>query len=237
MAKKSVAVIGLGQFGRAVVEELVDNGMDVIAMDMDEESVRQVAHLLPTAFVADATDEEALKELGIKDVDVAVVAFGDNQRASVLTTVILKELGVKRIIVRVDNEYYSRVMLKLGATEIIAPQKIAGEGLANRIWNDTYRDFYKLDDKYSIVSIQINPKFRDHTLIEMNASFKFGVSIVLIVNGNTSFVPTGRDKVCGGNTIFCVGTSKDINSFTAWLNDKERFVDGGDEKASKKKKK
>ena len=105
MAHKSFAVIGLGQFGRSVVKELVDNGMDVIAIDSDDAVSREVARDLPTTFIADSTDEKALKELGVGDVDAAIVAFGDNQEASVLTTVILRELGVKNIIVRVDDDY------------------------------------------------------------------------------------------------------------------------------------
>ena len=90
-SKKSFAVIGLGQFGISVVEELVGNGMDVIAIDNDEEAVKKISSLLPTVAVANATDEESLKELGIKDVDSAIVAFGSHIEASILTTVILKE--------------------------------------------------------------------------------------------------------------------------------------------------
>ena len=159
MAHKSFAVIGLGQFGRSVVKELADNGMDVIAIDNDEETAKTVAAELPTTFIADSTDEKALKELGIGDVDAAIVAFGDNQEASVLTTVILRELGVKNIIVRVDDDYYVPIMKKLGATEVITPQKAAGSALANRIGNEDFQEYYKLDSKYSVVSIIINPGF------------------------------------------------------------------------------
>ena len=214
MAKKiSVAVIGLGQFGYAIVEELVNNGTDVIAINVDEEAVRHVAPLLPTAFIADSTNEDALKELGIDTVDVAIVAFGGDQEASVLTTILLKELGVKRIVVRVENERYARVMMKLGATEIIAPQKMAGESLANRIWNDDYKDFYKLDEKYSIVSIKVDEIYPGTTIAAMNPNFKYGVSIVLIVRNGHSFVPSGKDSILANDEVFCVGTTKDIQRF------------------------
>ena len=220
MAKKiSVAVIGLGQFGRSVVEELVNNGMDVIAIDEDEEAVRRVAPFLPTAFIADSTNEDALKELGVDGVDVAIIAFGNNQEASVLTTILLKELGVKRIVVRVDNEHYARVMLKLGASEVIAPQKMAGESLANRIWNDDYKDFYKLDDKYSIVSIKIDENYPGTTIMNLNPTFKYGVSIVLVVRNKHSFVPTGRDSILANDDVFCVGTTKDIQRFGEDINE------------------
>lgn len=230
MAKKSVAVLGLGQFGRSIVEELVDNNMDVIAIDSNDACVESVASLLPTVFIADATNEDALKELGINTVDVAIVAFGDNVQASILCTVILKEMGVKRIIVRVDDDYYVKIMLKLGATEIITPQKNAGKSLANRLWNDDYKDYYKLDSKYSVVSILVEDHFVGKTLIELNSNAKYGVSIVLIVRGHSSFVPTGRDSILAGDHIFVVGTNKDILKFGASLNDPSN------RKASKKKK-
>ena len=218
MAHKSFAVIGLGQFGRSVVKELVDNGMDVIAIDNDEEVAREVATDLPTTFIADSTDERALRELGVGEVDAAIVAFGDNQQASVLTTVILRELGIKNIIVRVDDDYYVPIVKKLGATEVITPQKAAGAALANRIGNEDYQDFYKLDSKYSVVSIIVNPSFFPITLKDMNAKNVYGVNLVLIKRGNKSFVPGGNDSLLPDDTIYVVGSTKEIRNFREAIN-------------------
>ena len=213
MSKKSFAVIGLGQFGISVVEELVGNGMDVIAIDSDEEAVKKISNLLPTVAVANATDEESLKELGIKDVDAAIVAFGSHIEASILTTVILKELGVKSIIVRVDDTYYQSILKKLGATEVIMPQKAAGIALANRLGNEDFKDFYKLDDKYSVVSIVINTAFVPQQLRELSSKDKYGVSVVLINRNGRSFVPGGNDSLLPDDTIFVVGGNKEIRDF------------------------
>ena len=221
MAHKSFAVIGLGQFGRSVVHELVDNGMDVIAIDNNEEIARLVASELPTTFVADSTDEKALRELGVGEVDAAIVAFGDNQQASVLTTVILRELGIKNIIVRVDDDYYVPIVKKLGATEVITPQKAAGAALANRIGNEDYQDYYKLDAKYSVVSIIVNPSFFPITVKDMNAKNVYGVNLVLIKRGNKSFVPGGNDSVLPDDTVYVVGTSKEIATFREAINGKK----------------
>lgn len=218
MAKKSFAVIGLGQFGLSVVNELISNGTDVIAIDVDEEAVKKIAADLPTAFVADSTDEEALRELGVQDVDAAIVAYGGNKEASVLTTVILRELGVEQIIVRVDDDYYIPIMKKLGATEVIAPQKAAGIALANRLGNEDYKDFYKIDNKFSIVSIIINPSFVPATLIELNTKIKYGISIVLINRNGKSFVPGGNDSLLPDDTIFVVGSTKEIKDFRQDIN-------------------
>ena len=223
MAKKSFAVIGLGQFGRAVVDELLDNGMDVIAIDNDAEAIAKVSKRLPTAFVADSTDEEALKELGIKDVDAVIVAYGDNKEASILTTVILREFGIEQIIVRVDDDYYVPIMKKLGATDVITPQKAAGQALANRLGNEDYKDFYRLDAKYSVISIIINPGFVPVTLRELNSKEVYGVSIVLIIRNNKSFVPGGNDSLLPDDTIFVVGTPREIKAFREEVNGKKKI--------------
>ena len=217
-SKKSFAVIGLGQFGISVVEELVGNGMDVIAIDNDEEAVKKVSSLLPTVAVANATDEESLKELGIKDVDSAIVAFGSHIEASILTTVILKELGVKSIVVRVDDPYYLSILKKLGATEVIMPQKAAGIALANRLGNEDFKDFYKLDDKYSVVSIVINSAYVPQQLKDLGSKDKFGVNIVLINRNGRAFVPGGNDSILPDDTIFVVGGNKEIRDFRESIN-------------------
>ena len=218
MAKKSFAVIGLGQFGISVVEELVGNCADVIAIDTDEEAVKKVSSILPTVAVANATDEESLKELGIKDVDSAIVAFGSHIESSILTTVILKELGVKSIIVRVDDAYYLPIMKKLGATEVIMPQKAAGIALANRLGNEDFKDFYKLDDKYSVVSIVINSAYVPQQLKDLGSKDKFGVNIVLINRNGRAFVPGGNDSILPDDTIFVVGGTKEIRVFRESIN-------------------
>ena len=217
-SKKSFAVIGLGQFGISVVEELVGNGMDVIAIDSDEEAVKKISNLLPTVAVANATDEESLKELGIKDVDSAIVAFGSHIEASILTTVILKELGVKSIVVRVDDPYYLSILKKLGATEVIMPQKAAGIALANRLGNEDFKDFYKLDDKYSVVSIVINSAYVPQQLKNLATKDKYVVNVVLINRNGRSFVPGGNDSLLPDDTIFVVGGNKEIRDFREAIN-------------------
>ena len=222
MAKKSFAVIGLGQFGISIVEELVGNGADVIAIDSDEEAVKKVSGILPTVAVANSTDDEALKDLGIKDVDAAIVAYGSHIEASILTTVILKEMGVKSIIVRVDDAYYMPIMKKLGATEVIMPQKAAGVALANRLGNEDFKDFYKLDDKYSVVSIVINNAYVPTQLKDLSSKDKYGVSVVLVMRNGRSFVPGGNDSLLPNDTIFVVGGTKEIRNFREAINGVKR---------------
>lgn len=218
MAKKSFAVIGLGQFGRAVVEELVENGMDVVALDHNMDIVKKVSNILSTVFVGDSTDEQTLKDLGINEVDAAIVAYGDNKQAAVLTTVLLREFGIRQIIVRVDDDDFVPIMKKLGATEVITPQKAAGITLANRLGNEDYADFYKIDKKFSVVSISINQAYVPETLMNLNPKQNYGVNIVLINRNGKSFVPGGNDSLLPGDNCYVIGTTKEIRSFRTALN-------------------
>ncbi|MCR4879336.1 MAG: TrkA family potassium uptake protein [Bacilli bacterium] len=223
MARETYAVIGLGTFGISIVNELIALGKDVIAIDNDAEQVNKISDILPTAFVCNSTDEVALNQLAINDAEYVVVAFGDNLEATILTTVLLKDMGVKHLIVRVDNPQYINIMKKLGAEEIISPQQAAGIALANRIGNEDYKDFYKLDKKFSIVSIEVNKNFQPHSLQEMNAKNLFGISIVLIKRGNSSFVPSGKDTLLPGDNMFVVGTRKEVRAFREAINGKKRI--------------
>lgn len=217
MAKKLIAVIGLGQFGKAIVEELVENGCDVLAIDVDGERVASIKNILPTVAIADSTNELALDELGFKDVDIAIVAIGAALDATIITTALLKDLGIPRILVRVENDHYIPILKKIGATEIITPQKIAGIGLANRINDDDFRDFYSLDSKYSVVSIEVNPNFEPVTLIDANPKGNYNVMLVLIKRNNESFVPGGSDSILPGDWVYVVGTKKDVSTFSHYI--------------------
>jgi trk system potassium uptake protein TrkA len=223
MAKESYAVIGLGQFGISIVNELIALGKDVLAIDNDPDQVKRISDVLPTAFVCDSTDEVALNQVEIRDAEYVVIAFGDNLEATILTTVLLKDMGVKHLIVRVDNPQYINIIKKLGAEEIISPQQAAGIALANRIGNEDYKDFYKLDKKFSIVSIEVNQDFTPRSLQEMNTKNLFGVSLVLVKRGNTSFVPSGKDNILPGDNLFVVGTRKEVRAFREALNGKKRI--------------
>ena len=230
MAKKLIAVIGLGQFGKAIVEELVENGNDVLAIDSDAERVASIKNILPTVAIADSTNELALTELGFKDVDIAIVAIGAAIDATIVTTALLKDLGIPRILVRVDNDYYIPILKKIGATEVITPQKAAGIGLANRINDDDYRDFYSLDNKYSIVSIEVNETFEPVSIIDANPKGKHNIVIVLIRRNGKSFVPGGSDYILAKDWVYIVGTKKDVESFAAFVG-----AEGRGKKSRKKK--
>jgi trk system potassium uptake protein TrkA len=217
MADKSYAVIGLGQFGLSIVKELAGLGKDVIAIDKDEEAVKKAAAFVPTAFVADSTNEKALRELDVHKVTHAIVAFGDSIQGSILTTVILTQLAIPSIVVRVDDVYYDPILKKLGATEVIHPQQVAGVSLANRLDDNDFLDFYKLDENFSVVKITIGPKFFPVQVSHIDARNRFNINIVLLIKNTITTVPKADDIIQPGDKMIIVGTKKEINTFAAAL--------------------
>lgn len=218
MKRRSFAVIGLGEFGMTIVEELVALNREVIAIDKDEEAVAKAARLIPTAFIADSTNEKALKELNIDEVTDAIVCYGDNVTASILTTVILKDLGISHIVVRMDDEYFIPTIKRLGADEVVTPQRIAGVGLANRLGNENFLDYYNLSGSYSVVKITVNKDFESVTLQSLDARNQFGVNIILIQRDRKVFAPKANDEILPLDIINVVGKRREVEDFSSFIN-------------------
>ncbi len=222
MSNRTFLVVGLGEFGISIVDELSRLNMEVIAVDKDEERVKKAAFLTPLAFITDATNELAINELDLGQVSDAIVAFGDNIQATILTTVLLKDLGVKHLIVRVDDDYYAPILKKLGADEIISPQKLAGRGLANRLTNYDFLDFYSLQGNFSVVKITVEIPFKTRTLTELDSRNNYAANIVLITRKNKTFAPRGEDTIEGGDILYVVGEKGSLDVLTSVLHNKAK---------------
>lgn len=220
--KKSFAVLGLGRFGLKLVEELSNHNVDIIATDIIEENVVKASEFISNAFVCDSTNEAALKELGVGNVDHAIIAFGSNMQNSILTTIILKEMGVPKITVRVDDEFFVPVMKKLGATDIVSPQKIAGIRLANKIVSDTFVDYFNINSEFSVAEISIEDDIKPLNIQDLNPRNNFEVNLLLIERGNESFSPKGADSVLPKDHIYVFGTTNKIAKFTHFVNSQKQ---------------
>lgn len=216
--KKSVAVLGLGRFGLALVEELSKMDIEIIAIDLDGENVIKAGEFVDNAFICDSTNASALKELGINKVDHAVVSFGANFQSSLITTITLKEMNIPKITVRIDEDKYERVMRLIGATDIIIPQQMAGVRLANRIASDTFADYYNLSKDYVIVDIKVGNLVEPKTLKEIDSRNRFGVNVVLIKRDNRVFPPTGDDSVLPDDDIYIFGKKDKVTKFEDFIN-------------------
>ena len=219
--KKSYLVIGLGRFGANVARALEEMHCDVLAIDIKEECVKQISQDVPHCLIADSTKINVLHELGASNVDYAVVAIGNNLQASILTVVNLKNLGVKNIIVRSDEEGHCDVYKMLGATDVIIPEEASAKALANQLLSDSVLDYYHFAANYAMVKISIGERFEAKSLIDLNIRNRFDVNIVGIIKDESSsefFIPRGTDILEAGNVVVVVGTDSKLKKFDQFLN-------------------
>jgi len=212
--KKEFAVIGLGRFGGSICRALSEEGMEVMAMDIDEDKVNGFSSIVSHAVVGDSTDEGVLKSLGIRNFDHVIVAIGDNVHASILTTLILKELGVKHITVKAQNDYHEKVLSKIGADQIVHPERDMGKRIAHNIISNNVLDYLELSDEHSIVEIVASENMDGKSLIDLDIRAKYGINIVAIKRDKNIIVsPQATELILDGDILIVIGADTDINRF------------------------
>jgi trk system potassium uptake protein len=212
--KKDFAVIGLGRFGGSIVRELADQGLEVMAIDFKEERVNEFSMIASHAVMGDTTDESVLKSLGIRNFDHVIVAIGDDIQASILTTLILKELGVKNITVKAQNDYHEKVLLKIGADTVVHPERDMGKRIAHKMVSNSVLDYLELSDEHSIVEIVAGGGLIGHTILELDIRAKYGLNIVAIKRGNEINVsPQANETILKNDILIVIGADSDINRF------------------------
>ncbi|MGM0897681.1 MAG: potassium channel family protein [Bacillota bacterium] len=212
--KKEFVVIGLGRFGGSIVRELIEQGADVMAIDKDHERVDEFAAIATQAVVADTTDESVLKSLGVRNFEQVIVAIGENIQASILTTLMLKEIGVKKITVKAQNDYHAKVLHKIGADKVVHPERDMGIRIAHNILSNNVLDYLELSDEHSIMEIKANDKLAGYTLIELDIRAKYGINIVAIKRGKEIIVSPQADlEIEVDDILIIIGSDSDINRF------------------------
>ncbi len=175
-----VAVIGLGRFGLTLASQLGRNGVEVLAIDRSGALVEAVKDDVAVAVRLDSTDEDALTAQDIAKVDVCVIAIGENFEASLLTTTIVKKLGVKHIVCRAQTAIHAEIFRRLGADEIIQPETQAGEELARKLANPHLEDTIRLGDGYSLIELRVPKAFLGKSLEQLNLRVKYQVNLVAL---------------------------------------------------------
>ena len=177
---KSYAVFGLGRYGRAVAEELVNNGAEVLAVDEDMDTVNNAVETLPVCKCADVTEPEAIKRLGISNVDVVIIAMASNLEASVMATALCKEVGVETVIVKCGNELHQKILRRVGADKVIFPEKESGIRLARNLLTAGFSEMIELDDEVSMVELDVKNEWVGKNLIELSLRKKYSINVVAI---------------------------------------------------------
>lgn len=210
--KKQFAVIGLGRFGGSICKALSEQGMEVLAIDINEERVKMYSSIVTHAVVANGTDESTLKNLGIRNFDHVIVAIGDNIQASILTTLMLEEQGVKHITVKAQNDYHEKVLSKIGADKIVHPERDMGIRIAHNIASQNVLDYLELSKDYSIVELIASEKMNNKSLIELDIRAKYGVNIMAIKRGEDINVsPLATEEIRTGDILIVIGSVKHIS--------------------------
>ena len=201
------AVIGLGQFGRAVALSLVREGAAVLAIDQMQERAQMVETEVDAVACADATDERALDELGLERMSCVVVAMGVRAReTSILTTALLSQRGVPRIISRAANELHARVLLAVGAHEVINPELQMGQRLARNLAHPTILEQIALDENTNLVEVAAPEQFIGKTLVEIDLRRRYGVSVIAVRRGGQVMPQTAaEERLIRGDRLLIVG--------------------------------
>lgn len=212
MINKQFVVIGLGRFGYSIAKTLHSLDYDVLAIDRSEDIVQQISDEVTHAVQLDATDENALKSLGVRNFDVAIVAIGEDIQASIMVTLLLKELGVKYIIAKAQNEKHQKVLEKIGADRVILPEKEMGIRIANNLSTTNILDYIELSPDYSIMEVKALKEWENKTLKELRLRSTYGINIVAIKRGeDVRISPLAEDIIMEDDIIITIGTQKTFN--------------------------
>ena len=179
-AKKTYAVFGLGRYGTAVARTLVENGMEVVAVDAEQKIVNNAAAYLPVCKCADVTDPEVISRLGIGNIHTVIVCIASDLEASVMAVTLCKEAGVKTVIAKCANEMQRKILLRVGADKVVFPENESGTRLAQNLLSSGFIDMISLSKDVSVIEIDVKDEWCGKNLIELNLRKKYGLNIVAI---------------------------------------------------------
>lgn len=178
MKKKSFAVFGLGKFGESVAIELAHAGAEVLAFDIDEEKVHEVAPFVTRAMRVDVCDVETMETLGISNMDGVIVAITGNLNASIMATIICKEAGVPYILAKTGEQIHATILKKVGADKVIVPEKESGLRVARSLISGNFREFIELSDKVRMIEISVKPEWVNKSLRQLNLRQKHKINVI-----------------------------------------------------------
>ncbi|MDD6479036.1 MAG: TrkA family potassium uptake protein [Oscillospiraceae bacterium] len=182
---KSYAVFGLGRYGTAVAEELLKNGAEVIAVDINEAVVENVSFTIPVCKCADVTDADVIENLGISNIDTVIVAMAQNFEATVMAITLCKEVGVPNVIAKCSDEIKGKILLKVGADSVVVPESESGKRLAKNLLSSGFIDAIDLSNDISILEMEIKEEWIGKTLAELSLRRKYSLNVVAIVENGT----------------------------------------------------
>ncbi|HSO19627.1 MAG TPA: TrkA family potassium uptake protein [Desulfosarcina sp.] len=208
---KQFAVIGLGNFGYYLATHLFEKGHEVLGIDINSRQVQEIRDRISRAVIADATDPQALRELELDTMNAVVIGIGSVLNSSILATLNVKDLGVKRVVAKAVSDAHGRILRKIGADEIYFPEKDLALTAAQRLDNPNVLDYLPFMEGYSIVELAPPRSFIGKNLIELDLINKHGIQVVAvkeIVPDNVVMIPTGRFVVKDSDVLVMLGPDR-----------------------------
>jgi len=217
--KKQFIVIGLGRFGRSVATALARAGNDVLGVDTSEDLVEDMAPFVTHAVQADATDEKSLKALGISNFDVAVVAIGGDIQASIMVTMLCKEQGVPKVVVKAQSDIHAKVLDRIGADRIVFPERDMGNKVALNLSSENIIDFIEVSPDYSLMEVDTVKSWVGKTLTELRFRQLYNVNIIAIKNEDDkiNINPAAADTIETDDSLIVVGSNEDIKKLVEYI--------------------
>ncbi|WP_281889329.1 TrkA family potassium uptake protein [Paenibacillus sp. YYML68] len=214
MKRSQYAVIGLGRFGSSLAKELIKLGYQVLGIDKDEEAVEEMSSVLTHVVAADSTDEDVIRSLGLRNFDSVVVAIGDDIQASILTTILLKDVGVKNVVGKALSELHGKVLQKIGADRVIFPERDMGIRVAHQLVSPNLLDYIELSKDYTIAELTVPSCLDGRSLKDLDTRALYGCSVVAINKKKGVIIaPTATDMVEEGDIMVIIGTNDEIELF------------------------
>lgn len=210
---KRAVVIGLGIFGYHIARTLFENGFEVVAIDKNKDVIQRMRDHCTKAILADGTDQEIMDEIGIDEDDIAIISFGEDLAAATLITLHLRQMKVKTIIVKAPNEDHKMILEKVGATEVIIPEKEVGMKLAKGLISPNVMDYLPLSDDFMIFELAPPNSFLGKTLAELKLRNRFSIEVIAIrdvISDQVHMVPGANFVVKDGEVLVVIGKEADI---------------------------
>lgn len=217
--KKQFAVIGCGRFGTSVAKSIYSLGYDVMAVDKSMEIIQSIKDDVTHAVQADITNEAVLKDLGLNNFDTVIIAIGIDLEASILAAITAKEVGVKYLVAKAQNELHAKVLKKIGVNRIIFPERDMGERLASNLVSSNILDYIELSKDYSIMEINALTAWIEKNLKDINVREKYGLNILAIKRGdNITISPNSKFRIQEGDILVAVGHNDNLRKISMEAN-------------------
>lgn len=212
MQKKEFVVFGMGRFGKSVATTLAESGCEVLIVDSDEATIQEMADLVTYAVKADVTDTEVLETLGISNFDAAIIGIGENLQASVMVTILAKEMGIPYVLAKAKNDLHAKILKKVGADSVVFPEKETGIRIAHNLLMGNFFDAIELSSRYSIVEIDLPREWKGQNLMELNLRAKYGINVIGTRSDDTIDInPSPDRKMKEGDRLVIIGENGVLN--------------------------